>query len=156
MGVWDWVAKTNLFSCVLPNTTQSSTHYSDGRQTVPGFTPENRPAGGVNFNCRQRPRLIVATQLGLHLEDAEADVGGGEGGSEIVSAIESEGGHGMKRLPSPNGAKCESPGQHPDYQILEKFSSPERAPFHVTPLGLRMVRALNRWAPTGITQLADP
>jgi hypothetical protein len=37
------------------------------------------PRRGVNFNCRQRPRLIVARQLGLHLEDAEADVGGKSG-----------------------------------------------------------------------------
>jgi hypothetical protein len=29
--------------------------------------------------------------VGLHLEDAEADVGRGEDGSEIVSAIELEG-----------------------------------------------------------------
>jgi hypothetical protein len=42
--------------------------------------------------------------LGVHLEDAEADVGGGDGGSETVSAIESEGGHAMKSaFPAPTG-----------------------------------------------------
>ena len=61
--------------------------------------------------------------MAVHLEDAEADVGGGEGGSEIVSAIDSKEGHGMKRLPSPNGAKCESPGQRLGYQVLKHFQA---------------------------------
>jgi hypothetical protein len=29
----------------------------------------------------------------------------------------------MKRLPSPNGAKCESPGQRLGYQVLKHFQA---------------------------------
>ena len=46
----------------------------------------------------------------------------------------------------PQRGEMRKPRATPWVSSPKTFPSPERAPFHVTPLGLRMVRALNRWA----------